>query len=172
MGTSAGALQSPMLKTSGMQRGQHPFPQPCHNPCQTGKITSPASPGFLQSLQTLSGGMPHLLLGYWGSRTIRASGCTHTMHVLPRTSHFAMPGWSICQALPSLDSTSPFPKPPPLQTPTFPCHCAWRCPKYQNHGSPPQGHHFGEVLRTETCQGKPCARSWPNTQQGRAAQGS
>lgn len=37
---------------------------------------------------------------------------------------------------------------------------------------PPQGHHFGEVLRTETCQGKPCARSWPNTQQGRAAQGS
>lgn len=45
-----GALQSPMLKTSGLQRDWHPFqsqqvPQPCHNPCQTGKTT----PGHLTS---------------------------------------------------------------------------------------------------------------------------
>lgn len=57
-------MQSLMLKTSGMQRGLHPFqskqiPQPCHNPCQTRKIISPASPGYLQSLQTLSLGMSH-----------------------------------------------------------------------------------------------------------------
>lgn len=179
LGSFRGALQSPMFKTSRMQRGLHPFqskqaPQPCHSPCQTGKITpatSPASPGYLQSSQTLSLGMPHPIPWIPRKQEPQGSGCTHTTHVLPRTSHSAMPNWSVCQALPSRDSTSPFPQLPPPQMPTFPCHCTQRCPKYQNHGSPLKDTIFERFLRTETCQGKPCTQSWPNTRQGEGSPG-
>lgn len=56
-------MQSPMLKTSGMQRGLHPFqskqvPQPCHNPCQAGKIT-PAKSWIPAELKNTVLEMPH-----------------------------------------------------------------------------------------------------------------